>query len=115
MAETSSSLGTDDAAPPPDHTVLKAVVIGLGVLIILALIALVAGAIWKLGGSQAPASAAGPYETSVAVAPGESLAGMTGAGDRLYLHVTGTQGPRIIVVDSLTGRVLGTVRLAPAP
>lgn len=115
MAETSLPVDTEEPVPPPDNTVLKAVVIGLGILIILALIALVVGAIWKLGASKAGAAAGTPYETAVTIGPDERLVALEADGDRLYLHLAGVESQRIIILDSLSGRPIGTVALSPAP
>ena len=91
---------------------LKAVVIGLGVLIVLAAAAVVAELV-RRGGRVV--DAAGEYATApVSLPPGARVIGMTGEDDALSLLVEdGDGGQRIITVDRRSGAVLGTLTLTP--
>ena len=91
---------------------LKAVVIGLGVLIVLAAAAVVAELVRRTG---SVVDSAGEYATApVWLPPGARVIGMAGEDDALSLLVEdGDGGQRIITVDRRSGAVLGTLTLTP--
>jgi hypothetical protein len=91
---------------------LKAVVIGLGVLIVLAAAAVVAELV-RRGGSLADQT--GAYATApLSLPPGARVLGMSGEDDVLSLLVEEAGGgQRIITIDRRSGAVLGTLTLTP--
>ena len=91
---------------------LKAVVIGLGVLIVLAAAAVVAELVRRTG---TVVDTAGGYATApVSLPPGARVIGMAGEDDVLSLLVEdGDGGQRIITIDRRSGAVLGTLTLTP--
>jgi predicted enzyme related to lactoylglutathione lyase len=97
---------------PPRYRGLLAVVIILGLLIVLALGALVGGAIMR---ARAPAPGAGAdaavYATRVA-APGETLESASADGGRIVLRfASGAGGGELVVVDAATGRLMGRIAI----
>lgn len=97
---------------------LKALVIGMGMLIVVGL-ALVGFGLYRNTVHPAPAKgvgaeAGGPYfSLEVPVASGSHLEQMAVAGDRVILRFSGAEGERILVLDPQTGHVTGTVSLIP--
>ena len=91
---------------------LKAVVIGLGVLIVLAAAAVVAELVRRGSGVI---ESAGVYASApVWLPPGARVVAMTGADDALSLLVEDAGGSqRIITIDRRSGAVLGTLTLTP--
>ncbi len=99
---------------------LKALAIGMGVLIVGGLIVLGWGIVQKAGkagSSVAGSSASGmkPFGTvDLGQPPGSRLIDMKPEGGRVYLRFNeGGQTDRIVVVDGASGQVLGT--LVPSP
>ena len=96
----------------PSHRGLKAVVIILGVLILMAFGVLVGGLFMRTGNTVA---AREPYVTRIEAEQGARVAGAEIAGNRLILRVEGARSNEIILVDAPSGRVIGRVVLqAPA-
>ena len=92
--------------------VLKAVVIGLGVLIVLALGALLAGVVLK-GGGTARGLPPGAVMT-LPVPDGAAVEEMRLSGNVLALRIRWADGRReIVVLDARRGRVLRRVVLQP--
>jgi len=114
-----NGLQQEAAQPPPNYRALKAVVIILGVLIVLALGALIAGMVLKLGatGPAAPpaGSAAEPYTARIAAPAGAHIAGAEIDGNRLIVHIDDGGSGTVVVLDPATGRILGRVVLEPTP
>lgn len=103
-------------------TTIKAVVIGLGLLIVGVTVVLVMAAIDKAGDAatseEAPAAAAAPAgdfaDVAVALPAGARVVTMTGAGDQLSLLVQLSGGAQsIVTIDRRSGEVLGTLELLP--
>ena len=90
-------------------------VAGLGALIVLGLVAVVAGIVIKSSGpgnrlfGPAPASA----ETSVALPTGARVIGVTADDGVLHVHMETLGGASVWRIDAASGRVLGKLRLAP--
>ena len=92
---------------------LKALVIGMGVLIVIGFVLLVIG----LANKFSKAGKAGFGETEVAVPDGCSVAETLAEGDRLFLRLEGPAArgcAQIVIVDLTDGGVRGRLRLAPA-
>ncbi len=91
---------------------LKALVIGMGVLLVLGFVLLVVG----LADKFSRLDEAGFAEIEVPVPDGCSLAETLAEGDRLLLRLEGPAErgcARILVVDLESGEVSGLLRLAP--
>jgi len=88
----------------------------LGVLILLALGALVGGLIAKSGGGGRESPAAGAsaaYDVTIPATGSAEIAGATIDDGRLVVRLSGAAGDELVVMDPATGRVLGRVRVAP--
>jgi hypothetical protein len=103
---------------------LKALVIGMGVLIVIG-IALVGYGLTRskpqpgatVAGShvQAPVSEAksGYFTSELPVPKGAHLEQLTASGDRLVLRFSSPDGERLVLLDSHTGQLAGTIALVP--
>jgi hypothetical protein len=103
-------------------TTIKAVVIGLGLLIVGVTVILVMAAIDKAGeattseetAASAPAPTGDFADVAVALPTGARIVTMTGAGDQLSLLVQLPGGAQsIVTIDRRSGEVLGTLELLP--
>ena len=105
---------------------LKALVVGMGGLIAVGIAVLAWGLAhhWGRGEQGASISVAAPVSgsaaadpafsaTDVAAPPGTHFEQMAATADRLLLRFSGLDGERIVVVDPRTGRVTGTISVAP--
>ncbi len=92
---------------------IKAAVYIMGVLIVIAAVALVAAIVMKAerGGKT---TAAGFGDLEVAVPAGATVTGSRLDGDRLVIDISSPQGGEVVIVDVKKGAVLGRVKLAPA-
>ena len=104
---------TPNTALVPNYRVLKAVVILLGALILLAFGALVAGMLLGVGPRTPASRVTEPYNTRIATAPGARLAGAELVGNRLLVRVEDGNGGAVVIVDAASGRMLGRVMLQP--
>lgn len=102
------------AAEATKHRGLLAVVIGLGVLIIIAVGVLVGGLL--MGGRGAGGEPRGreAYDVNLGLAPGARLTSATLDGNRLLVQATRADGGNILVIlDAASGRIIGRVALQP--
>ena len=92
---------------------LKVVVIALGVLIVVAVVALVL----KITDGAAPLGSRASYPPSTVEIPrGAEVVATEVAGERLILHVRLENGDlRFIVVNLSTGKEIGSVDIREAP
>ena len=100
---------------------LKALVIGMGLLIVIGL-ALLGFGLYRNMGHQ-PSAKAVPTGTSEAgqtyfavdlpVMAGDHLEQMVVAGEKVILRFSGVDGERILVLDPHTGHLAGTISLVP--
>lgn len=111
-----TSEGADVAAP--NIRVLKAVVIGLGVLIVVGVVALVVGLFWraaKMGeGGKPAATVAAPAAPGglVSLPRGSEIIEMAAAGDRVVLRLRLADGAtRLVFVDPRAASVAGQLDL----
>jgi hypothetical protein len=84
---------------------LQGVVIGLGVLFVIALVGVVAGVVMKRGG-HAAAAAGGAY----ALPPGAAILDMRSEPGRLVLRLKTKQGEEIDIVDTADGHLVARIR-----
>jgi hypothetical protein len=107
---------------------LKFAVIGMGVLVVLGLAIIVATVAKRLGAGKAPETAAALAvptpsrppaafgDTLVSIPRGGRMVDFRVDGGRLLIHVRPPGLEDVIhVVDLETGRILGTVTVAPRP
>jgi hypothetical protein len=99
-------------------TTIKAVVIGLGLLIVglvIVMAVMLIGRPSHTGGNGTTASAGARLaNVAVALPVGAHVAAMSGDGDRLSLLVELADGQQqIMTVDRASGEVLGTLELVP--
>ena len=102
-----------DILPDPQNSpalkAAKIAVIILSSLIILALIALVVGAVMKLsGGKKAPAE----LPSNFTLAPGSRIVSMDSQPGRLILRIRTTTGEEIDILDTQNGHLVGQVKAA---
>ena len=94
----------------PAYKAAKLAVIILSALIILAVIALIAGGIAKLsgGGKPKPAAAAGP--STFSLAEGARIISMDSQPGRLILRIKTATGEEIDILDTSDGHLVGQVK-----
>jgi hypothetical protein len=107
MTET----GNTASSLPPNYRVLKAVVIILGVLILLAFGALIAGFIVRLGRVETGANR--PFLVDLAAAPEATVVSSELQDNRLVLRLKAPKDEEIVILDANSGREIGRVRLKP--
>ena len=98
---------SDVPATPASYRGLLALVIVLGVLIVIGVGALVAGAIL---GAGRRADIAAPYVTAVP-APGARIESAEMQGNRILMRLTGGEGDELLILDAASGRLLGRIHL----
>jgi hypothetical protein len=96
----------------PNYRALKAVVIILGVLILLAFGVLVGGLIMRAGGGATATDE--PYLTAIPLPAGASVTGTELVGNRLMLRIERPGANEVVILDANSGRVMGRVVLQPA-
>ena len=94
------------AAEASSARMLKAVVIGLGVLIVIALAFVVVGIARKFSGSAVPAPGAAVF----ALPPGARIVEMQSEPNRLILRVRGETGEEIDIVDTDDGHLVARIK-----
>ena len=96
---------------------LKAVVIGMAVLIVIGMVVVIVTIANRLGKGPTPAAApAAAVAASLVLPAGCSVVEMTAVGDRLALRLAGSGDCReILLVDPRSGALAGRLRLAEAP
>ena len=95
------------------QAMIKAVVIGLGVLIVVLTGVLVAGVLDRVGGTTATS---GHRDGAVALPAGSRVLSIASDDDRLSLLLELASGSQAIVtIDGLTGEPLSTLELIPRP
>lgn len=124
MTSETSTAGAGTGAPKPPASartvaILRWVVIGLGVLLVIAFLVLVGQILYLLFAkptqpSSRPAVMREAVEAAVALPAGSIVKSTSIAGDRLAIHVVGPTGDSIVVIDIATGAVVSRFRLAPA-
>jgi hypothetical protein len=87
---------------------LKALVVGMGVLIVAGTVALVAVAVQRVRGAGG-----GPARLDLALdqPEGSRIAGVAATEGTLGVWVARPDGDRVLLVDPRTGRVAGEIRL----
>jgi hypothetical protein len=91
---------------------LKAAVIILGVLILLALGVLVVGFAVKLGGHRASGTTGDTF--TYAPPPGAKLVSMEISNDRLIIHLKSATAEEVDIIDTDNGHLVARLKFAPA-
>lgn len=109
-----------------DLRALKALVVGLGVLVVLGTAVVIGVIIYRIyahvagkpaqagsaaHGQVARAVSAAPFERTIAGGKGGSIAGLAAAGGGIAIWVRNDAGGKVVVIDPTTGRTLGQVTL----
>ena len=98
---------------------LKALVIGMGILILIGFVAVVVAVIDRAGEDPSIAQSGATTERGfgdvrVSVPPGAQVIGTSADGGRLIVHLRLAGGEaRILVIDLATGKRLGAIEFAP--
>lgn len=100
-----SDIPTAATADAASGRMLKAVVIGLGALIVIALAFVAIGIVSKLGGH----GAAQPSD-AFALAPGAKIVEMQSEPTRLILRVRTEQGDEVDIVDTDDGHLVARIK-----
>lgn len=95
------------------YRVLKAVVIILGVLIVLAFGALVAGGIMMATKHRHAAAAEAPVPAAAALPAGARVTSVETSGDRVVVAVHTPAGDEIDIFDTADGHLVARIRPAP--
>ena len=101
--------GTGVAAVPPQARLLLRTVYIMGIVLVLLLIALVAGIVWKAAHRAPAAMPAAPAAFDLGLPADEAIVAVAASGDRLV--VTTSRG--IVIVDLKRNAV--SARIAPRP
>lgn len=114
----------DSKAPLSSYSILKFVVIFLGVLLVLGFVVVVGTIVYRLANSDPPAVAAigsaavaGPEiaellsEIELSLPSGSEITGHDLDGARLAIRLQGAAGAEIWIVDLTSGQVVSRVRL----
>ena len=116
MADLSDS-GTTPPVQPVKQTAAYratlAAVILLGLLIVIALGALVVGSIMRADGRPHDSGASGAVQ--LVLAPDMNIVSADASGDRLVLRLHGPAGDEIDIIDTGSGRLVAKVRTAVPP
>lgn len=102
-----------DAKPLVSYRTAKGIVIVLSALIILALIGLVGGFIWRL--ASRPAASAADSGGVFALPPGAQILTMETQPGRLILHVRAPAGDEIDIVNTDDGALVARIKPAALP
>ncbi|MFH5923888.1 DUF6476 family protein [Roseomonas xinghualingensis] len=91
---------------------LKVLVVGMGVLIVAASVALVVMIVQRAGKAIPTAPSGPPVEMSLGQPAGSRIGGIaSGAEGRVAVWVQRADGDRLLIVDTRSGRALGEIRL----
>jgi hypothetical protein len=101
---------SDDPKASATYRAMKAVVIILGVLIVVAFGALVVGAGRMLAGHH---RAGGDGPAALTLPPGARITAIETNGNRLILGLRTAEGDEVEIVDTDTGRLVARIKSAP--
>lgn len=101
----------EDSSTTLAHRGVKAVVIVLSVLIVIALGLIVVGIVMKMSGHGPSARAENP--AIFTLPPGATIKDMQVQNDRVILRVQSARGEEVDIVDTRTGRLITQIRPAP--
>lgn len=90
---------------------LKAVTIGMGVLILIGTTVVIVTIARRMAAPSARPVASAVLALHLDEPPGTHIAGIAGAGDRLAVQLQGGGGDRVVLVDPDSGAVTGRITL----
>jgi uncharacterized protein YjlB len=99
----------EDPKSTTTYRVLKAVVIILGVLIVLAFGALIVGAAMKLAGHRGARSGVSPAAIAAVLPAGAKIISLQTNGDRIVVGVHAPGGDEVDIFDAETGRLVARI------
>jgi hypothetical protein len=105
---SSGTAAPEDVKNTATYRGLKAVVILLGVLIVIAFALLVVGALTRFHAKSAPNAAA--LENTIVLPAGGQIVSSEVQSDRLILRVKAQKGESIYIIDTGTGHLVGRVQ-----
>jgi hypothetical protein len=104
---------SDVPAVDPKNTdsyrMLRAVVIGLGVLIVIAVVLLVIGLATRLGGHGTSTAAQSANANAYALPPGAKIRSMQVANNRLIMDVEENGADRVLIFNTDDGHLVGQI------
>jgi len=106
MDAAHNAIGAQAEAARRDMRFLKVLTIGMAVLIVVATTVLAVLIARRIGGPGAPE---GPVSVLLDEPAGTRVAGSASAGDRLAVHLQGGGADRVLLVDTRSGAVAGTI------
>ena len=114
-AATAGATPVADSFSPRQIRMLRMAVIGMGVIIVVALVAIAARVFYLVSGrpSQAAATTATAGDARLALPAGAVIRNIAVAGDRLAVHYDAPGGAGIAVLDLASGRPAGRVSIVP--
>lgn len=108
-------MSQDTESHAPNLRLLKAIVIILGGLTLLALAVLVTTIVWRVSAPSAPSQpVTGAPVVALTLPAGATVSHMAIDGDRIVLHLTGAS-EQILVLDAGSGAILQRIDVARAP
>jgi hypothetical protein len=99
---------------PPNVRALKYVVIFLGVLLIGCFVAVFVIIGYRLANPSTQTGQGTPTELDLAIGPNIQLGQIIMDGDRMTVHLRGTQHDELLVIDARRGRLVSKIRLRRA-
>jgi len=112
-----SDSGTAAPVQPAKQTAAYRAALGavilLGLLIVIALGALLVGFAMRAGGRSRDAGASGAVQ--IGLAPGSRVVSADVSADRLVLRLSGPAGDEIDIIDTGTGRLVAKIKSAAGP
>lgn|GEM_PF-1542976 len=110
MSDPASATIAPEVTHSPANRGLKAVVILLGALIIIAFGLLVVGALTRFNAKSSSHTAT--QNNTIALPPGSDIESSELQADRLILHVRAGAGEEIYIVDTTNGHLVGRIQTA---
>jgi len=113
VSETATAI-PEDVKNSASYRSLKAVVIFLGALIVVAFALLVVGLVTRFSGKGHSGPTGG--ESTIELPSGATIVSSDVQGDRLILHTKSATGDEVYIVDTSNGHLVGhVVTAAPKP
>jgi hypothetical protein len=98
--------------PQPGLRFLETTVYIMGGLLVLMLVVLLGGIVWKVS-TRTPEEPAKPNLVELATPAGAQVQSVTLDGDRMAVHVVSAGSHEIIVVDTRKAQILSRITLKP--
>jgi flagellar basal body-associated protein FliL len=113
LSDSNSAPANDDPNLAPNNRALKAIVIVLGVLIVLAFVALVVGFFSRLSAGHSAGSSMAA--TELALPPGSKIVQVqVTTTNRIVMAVQTPSGNEVDIVDTDSGRLVARIKPVPA-